>query len=80
MEKSKGVLNSARGGETHDWPGEDVMSRPAREALPQRSPPAPPPPPQVVPPPLVLGLGGHLWGPWTQLRFTGSSPTTLPTK
>lgn len=44
MEKSKGVLNSARGGETHDWPGEDVMSRPAREALPQRSPPPAPHP------------------------------------
>lgn len=43
--------NSAGGGEAPDWPAEDVMSRPAREALPQLPPPALPPPPQVVPPP-----------------------------
>lgn len=80
MEKSKGVLNSARGGETHDWLGEDVMSRPAREALPQRSPPRPTPAPTGGASALSAGLGGHLWAPWTQLRITGSSPTTLPTK
>lgn len=33
--------NSAGGGEAPDWPTEDVMSRPAREALPQL-PPHPP--------------------------------------
>lgn len=58
MEKSKGVLNSARGGETHDWPGEDVMSRPAREALPQRSPPRPTPAPTGGASALSAGLGG----------------------
>lgn len=58
MEKCKGMPNSAGGGEAPDWPAEDVMSRPAREALPQLPPPAVPPPPQVVPLPWVLGWEG----------------------
>jgi hypothetical protein len=67
--------NSAGGGEAPDWPAEDVMSRPAREALPQLPPPpALPPPPQVVPPPWVLGWGGHLRGPRTRPLHSRLSP------
>lgn len=50
--------NSAGGGEAPDWPAEDVMSRPAREALPQLPPPRPAPAPTGGAAALGAGLGG----------------------